>query len=334
VDGTPETCPTKIRLQAPRRGAPDMNVTLTCNGPGQPWKGVEEALGGYFYYSLLPERKGPYLVATGKLLEATIDYTKYVTLSMELPQLLLGLGKENRKAQMALQGEGKPPACMCTVVRQELESAKRMRALYLDKDIMAVAKEERLRGSMLGENFWMDDQRKLQPFNGRASKDISYMDLVSGINKDEISVVNGKIEEKKGFQSEADEKAQDYSFDQKNEGALASTHPNSCKITPPTPSLVQQLCLSPTIVYAANRHEEQHVKKCESFNSPPTYITPDGDRFDWRKGGFAAQFKRKSLPQSGYSAWLQKIENQAKNEADGYAVDVEMLSNYLSTYCN
>lgn len=334
LDGDKDTCPTQIRVQARRRGAPDVDVILYCQAEKGTWTGVEPApqFGGAFIYDL---RGGPppLDMASGEYaaqLAASHAMTEAATLEMTLPPMLVGMGKSDLSISLELTGKARAAACICGRVREELDHVLRSKAAYEDPDVLAHARAEGLRGSAPGQNFWMDSNHQLHRLP-TGKQGYSFDDLVQS-----------RVETGPGLRVSPDEivtqgaqNAARYRPGALHPGAYAQTHPVTCKITMIPPKEVAQSCEPAIVLKAVFEHEATHSALCRKLNRPSTFDAPDGRRIDWQTESTATglYIDGLSAPVSGYYAWAQLPENHAADEAAAYGREASVLENWLAGNC-
>ncbi|WP_272006304.1 hypothetical protein [Roseovarius sp. ZX-A-9] len=334
LDGDESTCPTQIRLQAKRRGAPDIDVPLFCQPEKAAWIGVEPSpFGGPFIYEL-SAGEPPLDMASGEYvaqLAASRAMSEAATLKMFLPPMLVAMGKSDLNISLELTGKGRAAPCICGEVRLELDHVSKQKAAYEDKDLIAHARALGLRGSDSGQNFWMDSNRQLHQLPPREHR-YSYDDLVSS----ETTPSSVALDSPDQIAAQGAKIAAKFKPSELQPGAFAQTHPISCAIKMMHPKEAAQSCVPAIVMKAAFEHEARHRALCRKFNSPPTYVAPDGTTVNWkeRSGATGLYIDGISAPASGYYAWAQMPENHAADEAAAYGVEVKILQDWLSANCD
>lgn len=333
VDGDAAACPTQMRIQAKRFDGPDVDVILHCSAGTGYWSGAEPSpFGGPFLYELTAAPP-PLDMSSGEYtaqLEASFAMTEGFTLEITLPPAMSTMGKPNRKLPMELQGQGRAAACMCAKVRKEFEHISGRLASYQDKGLIAQARAEGLRGSGPGENFWMDDNRRLHAFGGDKPR-YSYDDLTLA-----STATGGAPPAPEEIVPQGELNAGDRSAGARTQpGAYAQVDPVSCKIKMMEPADVAKSCQPAIIIKGAFTHEATHRESCRRWNKPPTYTAPDGRVINWDNVDpfVGVLVDGISAPRSSFYAWLQVPENQAAEEAAAYGREVGVLQDWLAANC-
>lgn len=338
LDGDADNCPTAIRLQARRTGAPDMDVVLACNVDSNSWSGAEPSpFGGPFLYELTVPAPVPGMGDGGfsKQLAASLGSSDQIELDMMMPPQLVMMGKPNLHFSLTLARGRKLAPCICQNVREELDFVLGKIEDYSNPGLLAVAAARNMRGKANTEKYWMDEGRRLHQF-AEGQSELSYENLVKRYGNGEISETGAVIPDAKPEpQTAADKRGAVQGGVQV--GALGITRSIDCRIVFLDHYKVGKLCMPSIVLRATNVHETMHRARCMALNSPSRYILPDGTEIDWQKhtdsslGG--VKYDGKPYPASGYDAWAQLPQNLSIDEAAAYTAEAKVLHDWLSENC-
>ena len=335
ADGDEDSCPTAIHVTGPRPDAANVDVMLRCAGNSR-WEGEEVTRVGIFTWRIDPKPEVPKVMdprqhaalGAAQGLSTTIDVT------LGLPALIHAAGKADRTFTLSLAdpGAARAPPCVCERVRQELAFVTRYRDLYSSSELIADAEAQGMRGSQVSAKFWMDDNRVLHRFANASTPTYSFDDWIASMGQSEAA---DPSTEPGTVASAAEAKAADPVSRGLKSGAYAQTHPIRCGITLMPERDIRDRCEPQIVLFAAIKHEEQHMERCLRLNRPPTYSIGDV-AFNWQDDGdpnMGIYHEGDRLPSSGYYGWIQNPANAAADEAASYGIEVGILTDYLASRC-
>jgi hypothetical protein len=329
VDGDDENCPSILRLQASRTGAPDVDVELVCDAANQQWTGFEMSpFGGPFVYilSASPGIGMQHNAEYAEQLQVSLRASDTLHLKLMLPAKLILIGKKDREMDLTLLGKGTPAPCMCAKVRGELAYVIKSKAGYSNAELLAKALQMHVRGKSPKAKYWMDDERKLHKLSATISE-IDYDDMVDiHVDGEASTPAAAKPAARLG-------KVVQESLD---EGTFAGTNTFTCEISMPSALSVRENCNPEIVLQAAYDHESVHQKLCQEMNATSIYYLPNGRKIDWKdevwKDG--VYIDGRSYPKSSaYDMWSQYPENVSRDEIAGYNVEIEILNQWLGENC-
>ena len=257
-----------------------------------------------------------------------------IDVTLVLPAMMHMAGKSDRSFSLsqANPDAARAPPCVCERVRQELAHVARYRDLYSTDDLVIDAERQSMRGSQVSAKFWMDDNRVLHRFDNASVPTYSFDDWIRAQGQADAEAPSG---ESAPVEAAGDAKAARPASRGLESGAYAQTHPISCNVTLMPEATIRDRCEPQIVLFAAIKHEQQHMDRCLSLNRPSTY-TLDDVSYDWREDGdpnMGIYHDGDRLPSSGYYAWSQNPANAAADEAASYGIEVDMLSDFLAAHC-
>lgn len=336
ADGDADTCPTAIHLSGHRTNAADVDVTLRCPAGGSVWEGEEITRAGVFGWRVAPKAEVPKVPDPGQYaaLGAAQGLSTSIDVKLILPSMMHMAGKADRSFTLSLRNPAtaKAPPCVCERVRQELAFVTGYRDLYSSLDLIAQAQAQSMRGSQVSAKFWMDDNRVLHRFDNASMPTYSFDDWIGSLSQGAGDGAAGASSE---VASAGAAKAANPMARGLESGAYAQTHPISCKITLMPERDIRERCEIQVVLFAAIKHEEQHMDRCLALSRPPTYSLDDVT-YNWRDDGdpnMGIYHDGDRLPSSGYYAWSQNPANAAADEAASYGIEVGILGDFLAAHC-
>jgi len=264
LDGSAYSCPTQMRISAPRRAADNADVMLTCEG-GE-WRGNEYTRIGTFSWLVSGASDYSHVHKNHKsAMEGSAGFGEQLTITMAPPP---AIGRPPRSQSVAVEKPGQAPACFCTALKDNIFSAEVMIDAFSNKKVLEYAMRENLRADDNDSKTYMTEDGEIRDYAGDAGSQYSYTQMVDAF-------ADGDLQWRGGDPYIANPTPQGSgSSDPSIVDAAAFTIPGSCRVK--LGSDARKTCMTAWELQATLVHENTHRRQCLAKQKLNRYMLPSG----------------------------------------------------------
>jgi len=174
LDGSAYSCPTQMRIQAPRHAADDADVMLTCTD-GE-WTGNEYTRIGVFGWLISGASDYSHVDKDHtSVMEFSAGIGERLTITMAPPSTI---GRPPRSQSVAVDTPGQAPACFCRALKDNVDFARGMIDAFSNRKVLDYAMANNLRADDNESKTYMTEDGVVRNYAGEAGSKYSYTQMV------------------------------------------------------------------------------------------------------------------------------------------------------------